>query len=199
MTVARRLALWALAVALAVGAPQAQGRGKPVSKHSARPRAGVGTPHSATEAATSLQASPDGALRAFLASIISRDLTTLRQVILPVSEDDWRYLVPARPLPAGAREAIGAQIGQMPIHSLQPGETVALAGGRSFRVGRGDVGPDHVLLQTQEKQVPVLVVRIKGLWYVDPTSIIAARKATEKMEQDLAKKSGAADKGQGRH
>lgn len=151
-------------------------------------RAAVKDPDKATTAADAteaLQQTPEGALRAFLASMLGPDPATLRQVILPVSEADFAVLLASRPMSTEARQIEVGRIASLPIRSLKAGDTVALPGGRSLKIAKDDVGRDHVLLQMSSGPLPILVRRLNGRWYVDAAPIIAARRTAAALRRQL--------------
>ena len=119
--------------------------------------------------------------------MIGSDTAILHQVILPVSAADFQVLAGAKPASDHDRATGVVGIASMQFRVLQLGDVVALPGGRSMRITRNDIDADHVLLQMPGGPVPVLVRRIKSLWYVDAASIIAARKTATELSRTLPK------------
>ena len=177
-------ALWLLPLAalpLVLSPPPARGADKDPDK--------AATAAAATDA---LQQTPEGALRAFLASMLGPDPATLRQVILPVSDADFAVLLASKPVSTEMRQIEVSRIASMPLRALKAGDTVALPAGRSLTVGKGDVGRDTALIQMSSNPLPVLVHRVKGRWYVDAAPIIAARRTASALAQKLPKRTARA-------
>ena len=141
----------------------------------------------ASAATDALQQTPEGALRAFLASMLGPDPATLRQVILPVSNADFALLLASKPVSTEVRQIEVGRIASMPLRALKAGDTVTLPGGRSLTIGKGDVGHDTTLLQMSSNPLPVLIHRVKGRWYVDAAPMIAARRTAAALQKKLPK------------
>lgn len=139
----------------------------------------------AADATEALQQTPEGALRAFLASMLGPDPATLRQVILPVSDADFALLLASHPLPTEVRQIEVSRIASMPLRSLKPGDTVTLPNKRTLTISKSDVGRDTALIQMSSNPLPVLVHRVKGLWYVDAAPIIAARRTAAELRRQM--------------
>ncbi len=154
-------------------------------------RASVKDPDQATtaaDAAEALQQTPEGAVRAFLASMLGPDPATLHQVILPVADADFALLLASKPMSTEVRQAEVGRIASMPLRSLKAGDTVTLPGGRTLTIGKADVGRDTVLLQMSSNPLPLLVHRVKGRWYVDAAPLIAARRTAAELQQKLPRR-----------
>lgn len=145
-------------------------------------------PKTASEAVRELQHTPEGAVRAFLVSMITPDPAALQQVILPVSADDFNMLVAHSPLSPDSRKAVVGRITDMPLKPLAAGDKITLPNNKTFTVQKSDVNPDHVLLQIPGGPIPVLVERIHGAWFVNAGPIIAARRETVHQQVIYAKK-----------
>lgn len=181
---------WLLAGTLLNCTPLAQAKG--TGKASA-PKTHAVVPikaHSMAEAVSILQKTPDGALKAFLAALIGGDTVAIRQLTLPVSDADFAVLTNQKPPEPKVRDALVSRVAGMPVRALRVGETIALPGGKSLTVAKEDIGEDHVLLQMPNGPLPYLILRIKNAWYVDPSAIIAGRKATAELAREKAKKAG---------
>lgn len=174
---------WLLAGALLACAPVAQAKGAD-RPPAARPLAAK-TP---AEAMAALQQSPDGALRAFLVSLVSGNAAALRQLTMPVGDKDFAYLVNQAPPAPRERDALVARIAGLPVRAVRQGEVLALPGGKKLTVTKDDVGDDRLLLLMPNGPLPYLVLRVKGRWYVDASSIIAGRKESLRLAQEKAKK-----------
>lgn len=148
-------------------------------------------PKTASAAVKELQHTPDGAVRAFLVSMITPDPATLQQVILPVSADDFNLLVSHSPVSPDSRKVLVSRIADMPLKPLAAGDEVALPNGKKFTVQKSDVGVDHVLLQIPGGPIPVLVQRIRGAWFVNANPIVAARREAAHQQIVVAKKRAA--------
>lgn len=142
----------------------------------------------AAEAMAALQQSPDGALRAFLVSMISANPAAIRQLILPVSDQDFAFLVNQTPPPPKERDVLVARIAGLPVRAVRQGEVLPLPGGRKLTVTKADVGEDHLLLLMPNGPLPYLVLKVKNRWYVDASSIIAGRKTSLRLAKEKSKK-----------
>jgi len=141
-----------------------------------------------SEAMAALQQSPDGALRAFLVSMVSANPAAIRQLILPVSDKDFAYLINQTPPAPKERDLLVARIAGMPVRAVRQGEVLTLPGGKKLTVSKDDVGEDQLLLLMPNGPLPYLVLKIKNRWYVDASSIIAGRKAAAQLAKEKAKK-----------
>jgi hypothetical protein len=65
----------------------------------------------------------------------------------------------------------------MPIKRLKIGDKVDLPGGRTMTVDESRVNENRLLLQMERDPLPWTLVKRKGAWKVDPSPVIAARKA----------------------
>ena len=179
---------WLLAGALLACAPTSQA--KSAARAPARKTPAV-TPIKARDmedAVTILQKTPDGALKAFLAALIGGDDVAIRQLVLPVSDADFAILTNQKPPDPKTRDVLVSRIAGMPVRALRVGETIPLPGGKSLTVAKGDIGADHVLLQMPNGPLPYLILRIKNVWYVDASAIIAGRKTAAQLAKEKSKK-----------
>ncbi len=153
---------------------------------------GLALPHAASPlqqikpARAASQSPPEAALRAFLSAMLTHDAIALRNLTQPVSEADFRYLVgPAAGKPPSAEmvRKLRAMVASMGIKSLKQGEVVPRPHGGDITVPSDSVGPDRAMLLPDGMPLPIAVQKVKGKWRVDAISIIAARKAAERMSK----------------
>ncbi|MDQ2686914.1 MAG: hypothetical protein M3Y28_03500 [Armatimonadota bacterium] len=184
-----RITPYLLAGALLTCAPIAQAKGKP--KAAPAPKPPAVTPikaHNIKEALEILQKTPDGALKAFLAAMVGGNTTAIRQLIMPVSDADFAILTNQKPPDPQTREVMISRIAGMPVRALHVGEVVSLPGNKTLTVGKDDIGDDHVLLQMPNGPLPYLILRVKNVWYVDASSIIAGRKTSLALAKEKEEK-----------
>jgi len=75
--------------------------------------------------------------------------------------------------------------------SLKAGDKFTLFQGQEVVVQAGDVGPDRALLVPEGASLPTRLQRVEGHWEVDPSAVIAGRKAAEAARQSSAQKNSA--------
>jgi hypothetical protein len=176
---------WLLAGALLACAPMAQAKGKAKAK---TPDVTPIKARNMQEALAILQKTPDGALKAFLAALVGGDDVAIRQLIMPVSDADFAVLTNQKPPDPKVRDLLVSRIAGMPVRALHVGEVVPLPGGKSLTVGKDDIGDDHILLQMPNGPLPYLLLRVKNLWYVDASAIIAGRKTAAQLAKEKSVK-----------
>jgi len=126
--------------------------------------------------------SPERVLREFLIAMVENDAETLAQIALP--HPNMEVLTSAHePIPQNERAAIRAQLTQLPIFRLSPGDTVSLPDGRSFEIDGLMVHEDQQWLTFPDNPFPFVLVREQRQWKVNPAPIIAARLAAEEVRQ----------------
>lgn len=122
-------------------------------------------------------ATPEQALRTFLAAMITQDEKSLRAVTLPAKDLEW--LLKGKPVPADLIENIKSQIANQPIRVLKPGDVITLPGNRKLTVQPDEVTKDRAFLLPEGMELPSRLRKVDGRWRVDATPMIAARKAAE--------------------
>ena len=136
-------------------------------------------------------ATPEDALRNFIIAMFIQDVAALRAITLPTDPAEFKWLVGGQPIPPDQLEEIKAQMKRVPIRVLKPGETVTLSRDRKVTVRPEEVGADRAILLPEGAPMPTRLRKIEGRWRVDPTPIIAARKAADaarkKAEEELQK------------
>lgn len=124
-----------------------------------------------------VQRTPAGALRAFVLAMLSGDKSALRHVSLPLSEADLADLTYSKPMPPAMKRKLAAQVQTMTIRVVKPGATYQLSETRQLTVKPNAFGPDRTVLDSPAVPLPASIRRINGLWYVDPSDFLAARRA----------------------
>ncbi len=122
-------------------------------------------------------ATPEQALRNFFVAMVTKDVTTLRDLTLPTDDFDW--LLMGQALPANQIEVFKAQMAGQPIRTLRPGDEFTLAGNRKLKVLPEEVTADRAVLVPEAIPLPMRLRKVEGRWRVDAGPIIAARKAAE--------------------
>ena len=122
---------------------------------------------------------PEEALRSFIIAMFIQDEAALRAVTLPTDPAEFKWLVGGQPIPPDQLEEIKAQMKRVPIRVLKPGETVTLPRNRKVTIRPEDIGVDRTMLLPEGAPLPTRLRKVEGRWRVDPTPIIAARKAAD--------------------
>ena len=130
---------------------------------------------------------PGDALRTFVLAMANRDEPTLRAVTMPVEGFEW--LMAGRAAPASVLKELEAKLAQPTFRSLKAGDKITLPGGQVVLVNAQDVGPDRALLLPEGASLPTRLHRIEGHWKVDPSAVIASRKAAESVRKTAAQQS----------
>jgi len=125
----------------------------------------------------SAESSPEEALRGFLLAIGTRDEAKLRSISLP--HDDFEWLLKGQAVPADIRKNFEDFVNDSPIRTLKAGEVLELPGGRELKVEPGDVSGDRTMLMFGRDPMPHKLRKVDGHWKVDPSTIVAARKAAD--------------------
>jgi len=129
---------------------------------------------------------PEDALRTFVFAIAVRDELTLRAITLPVEGFEW--LMAGRGAPASVIEELKEKLAQQPLRSLKAGDKFTLPRGQAIVVKAEDVGPDRALLLPEGASLPTRLQKVEGHWKVDPSAVIAGRKAAEAARRNAAQK-----------
>lgn len=128
-------------------------------------------------AAKTAAALPENVLREFLMALGNLDEKKLRSISLP--HDDFEMLLNGNPVPEVARTNFETFIKETPIRALKAGETLNLPGGRTLKVEPSDVTEDKAMLMFGRDPLPHRFRKVDGIWKIDPSTIIAARKSAE--------------------
>jgi hypothetical protein len=132
----------------------------------------------------SASASPEGAIRAFLLAMISKDAKALRAVALPV--DGLDVLTHGQPLTKEQLEGVKAQIAAIPVRVFKAGDVIAYGNGGNMKVKPEDAAPDRVMVMPEGTSFPVLCRKVDGRWKIEAAPIIAsfkpARPATKSVD-----------------
>ena len=125
--------------------------------------------------------SPEDSVRNFLLAMLERNEKELRKWSLP--HKDWDILLAGNRPPQEALKQIKSAFKNIPIKRLKVGDRVALPGGRTMTVDESRVNENWRLLQLENDPLPWTLVNKEGEWKVDPSPIIAARKAAAAARQ----------------
>ena len=120
---------------------------------------------------------PEDALRTFVYAMAVRDEPTLRAITLPVEGFEW--LMAGQAAPASLIKELQEKLAQQTFRSLKAGDTFTLPQGQAVVVKAQDVGPDRALLLPEGASLPTRLRKVEGHWKVDPSGVIASRKAAE--------------------
>lgn len=124
---------------------------------------------------------PEYAMQKFMLAMISSDLKMLKKFSHP--HDDIELLLPEQKIPEAAFKQIKAAFAAMPITRLKVGDSATLPGGQSVTFDETSINEKKALLTSPGNPFPFPVARIDGQWKVNPTKIIAVRKASKRLRQ----------------
>ena len=130
--------------------------------------------------------SPERSIRSFIVAMFTKDVPALRAVTLPV--DDLETILPPQPLPPESLDAFKEQIARLPVRRLKAGESVKLAGGRTYETRAEDVGPDRAVVLPEGAAFPLASRLVDGRWRIDVSPIIANTKAAANPEPPASPK-----------
>ncbi len=169
--------------------------GEPVrgglSGPSAPARAGVAGPQSGPRARIA-DRTPEEALRTFVYAMAVRDEAALRAITLPVQGFEW--LMAGRAAPPSLIKELEEKLGQQTFRSLKAGDKFTLFQGQEVVVKAADVGPERALLLPEGASLPTRLQKVGGHWKVDPSAVIAGRKAAEAARQSAPQPNSAGAK-----
>lgn len=127
--------------------------------------------------ANSATAGAENVLREFLLALGNLDEKKLRSISLP--HDGFEMLLKGQAVPEEARMNFEMFVKQTPIRALKAGETLNLPGGRTLKVDPAEVSGENAMLMFGRDPLPHKLRNVNGEWKIDPSTIIAARKAAE--------------------
>ena len=81
--------------------------------------------------------------------------------------------------PASVIKELEEKLAQQTFRSLKAGDKFTLPQGQVVVVKAEDVGADRALLLPQGASLPTRLQKVEGHWKVDPSGVIAGRKAAE--------------------
>lgn len=123
-------------------------------------------------------------MKSFLKHMILKNPTELKKVILPVSEEDFKYLNSNRKLPEDVKKQFLAAVDSTPVVRIKPGTTIPLPGGKSTTITKEMITPTRVFLSSPMlKPFPIQVEKTDSGWRIDARVVIAARKAAAKARE----------------
>lgn len=141
-------------------------------------------------AATEVKAAtPEEAMRSFMAAMICQEEEALRELTLPNEEFEW--LLRGDAAPKEVHQQIKDRIAEMPVEVFKEGDEIMLPGGRKQKVKAEEVGEDRAVVMPEGAPIPTRLRKVEGRWRVDATPIIAGRKAADAARKKAA---GAAKK-----
>jgi hypothetical protein len=129
---------------------------------------------------------PEEALRTFVLAMANRDEPTLRAITLPAEGFEW--LLAGRAAPASVLKDLAEKLARPTFRSLKPGDKFTLPRGEVVVVKAEDVGPDRALVLPEGASLPTRAHKVEGHWKVDPSAVIASRKAAEAAGKNAAQK-----------
>jgi hypothetical protein len=141
-----------------------------------RSRSGTAPPRSGAREKIA-DRTPEDALRTFVYAMAVRDEPTLRAITLPVEGIEW--LMAGQAAPASVIKELEEKLAQQTFRSLKAGDKLTLPRGQAVVVTAEDVGPDRALLLPEGASLPTRMRKVEGHWKVDPSAVIAGRKAAE--------------------
>lgn len=181
----RTVCRYALLLVALIGVRTLEARGQEVAKEDSAPP---------KTAETKSDEKPEAALRTFLIGMFEQDAEALRGVILPTEQVDFDWLVKGPRLPDDVRKGLRAEIAEIEFKRLKVGDEIKLAG-RPYVVTERDVAKDRVALLPPDHPMFYRLRQVDNAWRVDPSPLIAARKAAdisrkraEKAKQQQAEK-----------
>lgn len=119
---------------------------------------------------------PEAALREFMAAMAARDSERLQQVIVPHA--DAAILWEGEPPPPDTVSMMVHSIRSMPLTRLRLGERARVPSGGTEILGASRINEDRAEFLTPFDEQPVVVIRADGIWRVDASRLIAARKGS---------------------
>ncbi len=168
--------------------------GEPVAAGPSGPspaRSGAALPQSGVRAKIA-DRTPEDALRTFVYAMAVRDETALRAITLPVQGFEW--LMAGRAAPPSLIKELEEKLGQQTFRSLKAGDKFTLFQGQEVVVKAADVGPERALLLPEGASLPTRLQKVGGHWKVDPSAVIAGRKAAEAARQSAPQPNSAGAK-----
>jgi len=137
---------------------------------------------------------PKGTLRLFTLGVLLTDEQLVKATILPVSEEDFAYLMQKtknlRSTPMQLKDACA----KMKVRALKPGDMVTLPGGKTVTVSEEEVTDKRIVLLAENQPVPTRLYKAKGFWWVDASPVIAGRKTADKVSKEKDQKKGDPDR-----
>lgn len=121
---------------------------------------------------------PEEALRRFMLGVMTSDEKELKQVIVDTKPDDFRMLLGSQ-VPPEVLPMLRKDIEGFPIEQLKPGDKFQTPDGKPIVVAEDWIGEDRAVLRMKGDPLAQRIYLVKGAWRVDPTPIIAARKAID--------------------
>jgi hypothetical protein len=122
---------------------------------------------------------PEEAVRSFMVAMLKHDREALASVTVPLPSKDLDVLFLGEK-PSPVRAAMGKLlVGQLPMRILKAGEVIDLRRRGIFTVMPEDATADRVMVFAEGNPLPLRCRRVEKRWLVDPSPIIAGRKAAE--------------------
>ncbi len=129
--------------------------------------------------------SPEDTFRRFMSGMVKNDAEAVKATTLPT--DDVDVLWQGKPPPQEAIPQIEKSLASLKLIRIQGGETVPLPGGKRFTVNKADVDDNNIFVwvevDNRRMPTPFKMVHADGVWKIDPTPIIAGRKAAARAMQ----------------
>jgi hypothetical protein len=121
---------------------------------------------------------PEDAYRTFMLAMLAADEKTLRAVTFPTTELD--VLLSGEAPPFKTIKEMKQMVQKLPLERLKVGDLVKLPRNKSMVIRASEVGPDRAVLIGEDEPLPTRLRRVDGHWKVDPSPVIAGRKAAQK-------------------
>jgi hypothetical protein len=134
-------------------------------------------PSSMLAQASSRLTSPEAAVREFLLASVFGEKDRINNCTLNVPGREILTENSGDAPPAEARQEIENQLKNLPLTRLKVGERISLPGDKSLTITADMVNENRQQLTGPEIPFPFVVVKEGEQWKVDPTPIIAARRA----------------------
>ena len=96
------------------------------------------------------------------------------------------WLMAGQAAPASVIKELEEKLAQQTFRSLKAGDKLTLPRGQAVVVTAEDVGPDRALLLPEGASLPTRLRKLEGHWKVDPSAVIAGRKAAEAAQESRA-------------
>lgn len=121
---------------------------------------------------------PEEALRRFMLGVMTSNVDELKQVTVDTKPDDFRWLLGSQ-VPPEVLPQLREDIEKFPIEKLKPGDKFQTPDGKPIVVAEDWIAEDRAVLRMKGDPLAQRIYLVKGAWRVDPTPIIAARKAID--------------------
>jgi hypothetical protein len=123
---------------------------------------------------------PEGSVQAFTFAIATGNEAALRAVTLPLSAEDFAWLMKGQHVPTDKVEEFRKFVEEgMKVRIGRPGEKFPLPGGRVVEIKPEDFAADRSVVVQEGAPLPNRVRKLEGRWRIDAGPVVAGRKAAD--------------------